>query len=291
LRHTRLGALPFPLVPALLATYIATNAMAGFERFDLLYGKDTEVCRAYKQALEKIDFVQPPFCDRPVNPSMEALEESCALREDVESCKNRQLVSLPGFEPLKRSYLTAEEIRDLYNRVLGFQRYSNQLQRTGDSESVRNIETQMKLGRQSAWRYDVAPDVDNDGKPEPVLFWRATQSCHQRTDVPPAYALPVILSGNLTLIDETKTAAVFGNGDRSLRQGEYFKYLNYAEGLGQAGSVGVFRYRQRFYIDAWTAGFAKGKKRNKEDLKVYLYQDGQRTHLCTLYWNTSEERR
>ena len=40
------------MVPALLATYIATNAMAGFERFDLLYGKDTEVCRAYKQALE-----------------------------------------------------------------------------------------------------------------------------------------------------------------------------------------------------------------------------------------------
>lgn len=276
------------LILFFLLSLSTASADAKHEKFRILKGKGVEVCEAYKRALEEIDFVRPPYCERPVNPSPEWLERECRLHSSVERCKNNIALHAPkGFPPEKRIYLTSGQIFSLYDRVSSFLYSSNQYdwEHTPRGKAGRRllsedgIKFEMRLDRLSAWRTDPLPDVDNDGTPDNVVFWRAG-GCSQDEVI--ATPRAVVVDEQLGSIDESKTWELFGKPGTTLSPGKPFEYIHTGE--ENPGSVEVFKYKDKFYIDAWETPHGNNETTTVWDLNVWLRETGRTHRSCGYQW-------
>jgi hypothetical protein len=93
----------------------------------------------------------------------------------------------------------------------------------------------------------------------------------------------------LRVVDEAKTLEIFGQPGSSLIPRTPFQYLRSSKAL--PGSVGILRYKDKFYIDNWEVTYINNKKKAKkdQDLNVWSRENKQTTLLCSYHWIEDKE--
>jgi hypothetical protein len=265
---------------------------AGAAEFTLLKGKGTEVCEAYVKRLN-----EPSF-----SPDYGPL---CGRSEDT---------SVLGFTKLTRVTLSYDELYAIGDLLLGF--YSNSDQdylkklsaeqlavcdqpgREKHCESVlaekHGEESQglrwhsqldtvaMRMGREFAWSYEPAVDIDNDGKPDPVLLLQRRCDGVLRQG---AYAY-VMTNDSYLRVDEARTRAVFGHPHRQWPEGlQKYKGFRYI-GLRN----GVFVYHDQSYFDTFLSSVGDFNDERRNDpaqpftLGVFHHRGGHTDQVCEIRW-------
>lgn len=241
-------------------------------QFRIARGAGLPVCKAYSQLLDRIPlYTATPFCDRP--------DYGPAL----------------GFEPLERMYLTVPEIERLFGQVHAFMDFGdpNYPDSIGLAESRDDagIKQFMSWHWISAWRYSAPIDIGNNGKPVNIVVWRGYGAADKGGacssygpagkpwDFPYMQQRAFILRDNVMSIDATQTRAIFGNkvsasmisrrADRSPPGGHPFRPL--------ADSIGVFRFRDKYYIDA---AEIPPSENAKAPVAVFLREHGLTREIC-----------
>ena len=250
--------------------------------FTLIQGKGSAVCEAYLKRLNTADYsATPPYCNIP---------------EDTQA---------PGFTPLHRLPLTAEEIAIIRPGVTAFDvawnkgskiydegvtmwqnRYGNtpDVQRHGAEDLIR--------GGWKIWRYDPPVDIDNDEERDNVLVWQAGQCGHPvqtqlfQTDGRKPTLGYILASGNDRL-DIPKTNEIFGHHPDG---GYEFRPIG--------PTIGIFKYQQLYYIDTFLFdgpvnqwGFLPYSHSESEQintLAVFLRQHGKTRRVCTYHMTETD---
>jgi hypothetical protein len=266
-------------------------------------GAGTPVCDAYVDRLNRSEFVNYPFCDRP---------ESGAAEE---------------FVRLERQLLSDDEIARLYDPVGSliatgdpqqFARAREERRRRGwgvrddGSAAKRDAGSNRKRLAEGVeplfYRFSPSVDIDNDGNPDDIISWKQTGvPCGQRSspvnggsEVPvrtPTYLLVLDPSGN---VDASKTREIFGHpaGDsvtyadadgreRTLSFSNKFRTVGY--------SYGTFVYRGATYFDTFygsTGDFASSRVDDPgitNVLAVMKREDQETMLVCEIRWNADVE--
>lgn len=260
--------------------------------FTLIQGKGSAVCEAYLKRLNTADYTTPPYCDIP------------------------EATSVPGFTPLKRVPLTAEEIAVIAPRITQFDMRGEQGSKEQDAvyrareiqrgatpvNTLRNVEDSLQHGMK-VWRYDPPVDIDNDGKPDNVVVWpdlgcgHAEHNVNYETDGRKPIRAYVLATGNERL-DISKTKAIFGHPS-----GGYPIHLYDGspdpEFRPIGATIGIFKYEDLYYIDTYlnnypliTWGFLTGGSTNETDradtLAVFLRQHGKTRLVCEYHMTITE---
>ena len=250
--------------------------------FTLIQGKGSAVCEAYLKRLNTADYSPtPPYCNIP--------EET----------------QVPGFTPLHRVPLTAEEIAVFGQHILIFNATGLQGTKEGISKNMamwnmtpesylRNVEDLLQRGART-WRYEPPVDIDNDGTPDNVVVQpdfgcgHAEQNVNYETDGRKPIRAYILANGN-DLLDIPKTRAIFGHPSG----GYPFRLYNGSPDpeFRQIGAtIGIFKYEDLYYIDSYlynhplnTWGFLTGGSPYKPDrantLAVFLRQHGRTQRVC-----------
>jgi hypothetical protein len=260
-----------------------------WEHFSLIKGHGVSVCDAYLQLLNRAQFDVTPFCGRP-DPDSGA-----------------------GFTHLARQVWGADQILAMYTNVYEFMLYDNQFhidrwfapdpsnpnKRSMTTSPVNrgDVAVEMRLNRIRVWSYEEPIDIENDGTPLKVLVWQGDAAvglsggagrCGADYGDDPWTVSYVnqqafILNSDEKTIDERRTRAIFGAPEESsparltrrpltipLRGANPFEPL--------AGSIGIFEYRGRYYIDVENR--PKTKDGALRPLEVYLREHNHIAKVC-----------
>jgi hypothetical protein len=249
--------------------------------FTLIQGKGSAVCEAYLTRLNSTDYTTPPYCDIP------------------------EATSVPGFSPLRRVPLTAEEIALIRPGVTAFDVAWNKgskvydegvamwQSRYGNSPDVRRHGAEELIqGGWKIWRYDPPVDIDNDGETDNVLVWQAGQCGHPiqtqlfQTDGRKPTLGYILASGNDRL-DIPRTNEIFGHHPVG---GNEFRPIG--------PTIGIFKYQQLYYIDTFLFdgpvnqwGFLPYSYSESEEintLAVFLRQHGKTRRVCTYHMTETD---
>lgn len=267
--------------------------------FTLTAGAGTPVCEAYVERLNRSEFVNYPFCDRP------------------EGSEPR------GFSDLDRVPLSGAEVERLFDSVTGLLRFgdANYLQRLRESQQQRGLgvsasdgphfarenEAAVRRGGQPLfYRFEPMIDIDNDGDDDDVVSWKQTGlTCGQtfspvnggREEAIRAGTHLVVLDaqGNL---DVAKTKAIFGHpaGDSVTyvdAQGRE-RTLSFADRFRTLGDwYGAFVYLGVTYFDTFygsTGDFANSRVDAPgitDSLAVMKHENQTTMLVCEIHWNSS----
>lgn len=260
-----------------------------YYKFNLVKGSSVPVCEAYLERLNTTVYAKPPFCGRP------------------------EATSVPGFTPLNRKPLTAEEAHTLLPRLSKFMQlriqgskedddaYEAMLKSNGVGPSIDSLETVKKFLRDGeivAWRYDPLVDIDNDGSPDNVLVWQGyglnapLGVCGQTIDnknfstdgSQPQVAF--VLEDSQERIDEKRTMELFGHpsGGYPLPAGAKSKQFR---PMGK--TLGIFKYKDIYYFDTFLE-FSELERKPKGSplLDVFLRKNGMTRRVCEYRMNKAK---
>ena len=236
--------------------------------FDILRGAKLPVCRAYLSALRKVasddkEFGSRPWCGGDFNPSVE------------------------GFPLLRRNYVTdVDEAFALKSRISGFLRGIDQLYAENhlaikDRESERYwTEFSMKHDQLALWRYEPPLDIDNDGEPDDVLWYRDNRCDTTR----PISIVLLVMNSKTLMVNEDKTRRLFAE-HRPLPAGlTSFVPL-------RVGPMGLFQYSGTNYFYSWgtdlagsTDDWLTNQKNTPMTSRVYVRKNNQATEVCEVRW-------
>lgn len=257
--------------------------------FELTKGKGTPVCDAYLKRLNTADYTTPPYCNRP--------EET----------------KVPGFTPLRRVPLTAEEIAVIQPRISNF-RITGQQGSKEDDAAGRARQIQLGItpldplraaekllqGGQKIWRYDPTVDIDNDGVPDNIVVWEAVQcghaeqTSHYETDGRKPTLAYILAAGNDRL-DISKTKAIFGHPSGGYRRPDgttapWFRPIG--------PTIGIFKYADFYYFDSflYDGDLAEWGRIDRGDyhpklannLGVFFRQHGKTQQVCEYHMTEVE---
>jgi hypothetical protein len=247
--------------------------------FRLVKGRGVPVCEGYLDLLNRTDFLAMPFCGRP----------------DGDPAH--------GFQMPERHYLTAGEIWPLFDRVYRFTHFGDQgydkkffhpnmnPEKSFWSENVEdetNIKEMVQGRELVVWTYSVGLDLDNNGTSDRVLLWLGYGAgdssgvcgalyASKPWDFPYLPQRAFVLTADGKRIDEARTRAIFG-ATGTVASGK----------VGIAGkpalhvladSVGIFRYRGRYYIDTERTPKLKN---GPSPIDVYSREGGHTKQQCSL---------
>lgn len=265
---------------------------ASAQEFTLVKGRGTEVCEAYAKRLN----------------------ESEGSRQTGSFCGRPEDTSVPGFTKLGRVKLSYDELYDIGDLLLGFSSNSDQdyLQklyaaqlavcdqpgrekycehilahkRAAESLGLRwhsQLDTSaMRWGKEFAWRYEPAIDIDNDSKPDPVLLFQ--RRC-DGVQLGGTYAY-VMADDSYRRIDEARTRTIFGHPHQQWPDGlENYQAFRYIELRN-----GVFSYLGQFYFDTYYwRGDLDNERRDdptiSRTLGVFRHHEGRTERVCEILWN------
>jgi hypothetical protein len=257
--------------------------------FRLTQGHGVPVCEAYLQRLNQTLFKVPPYCGRP------------------------ESTLVPGFEPLHRQWMSVSQFTHLYIPVTVFlEDLPNDLpsiHRKGpDGTDIFGPPAGGGFPTPympSTWIYDPPVDIENNGAPDNVAIWDE----YDRLDVfPPCFRdmdfgvsttgshsseEGIILKPDMSGINTTKTAAVFGHPDG----GFLFPTGPHAEGPVRlyhafrpiGTEVGIFEYRGVNYFDTFFStlidqGDFRDRRKNdqvlRDTLGVFLRRANHTHQVC-----------
>lgn len=249
--------------------------------FTLIQGEGSAVCEAYLIRLNTADYTTPPYCGIP------------------------EATSVPGFSPLHRVPLTAEEIAVIRPGVTAFDVAWNKgskiydegvamwQSRYGNTPDVRRHGAEDLIqGGWKIWRYDPPVDIDNDGETDNVLVWQAgqcghpVQTSHYETDGRRPTLGYILAAGN-DRVDILKTRAIFG---RYPDGGNEFRPIG--------PTIGIFKYQQLYYIDTFLFngplndwGFlthSSYKPEQANTLAVFLRRYGKTERMCEYHMTETD---
>jgi hypothetical protein len=234
-------------------------------QFEIIGGQDSAVCRAYEQALRTMakndpHFAQRPTCDGIVNPSVD------------------------GFPSLKRIFITnPNDAFALYYQIESFlatqDQYGYLWKRALEAKEANRklIEEQLKFNKLQMWTYSPPLDIDNDGKPDTLLWFRAGHCSSPR----PVRSIVLIVDPNSFKIDKKKSQRLFGDSrPYPIKTDRFIQLRN--------GSVGVFRFADKNYIYAWGNDKAWSSERKLEDtVRVTMWHGRRESTECEVRWNGS----
>lgn len=290
-RPRRLPKGPLPLI--LLATVgvfaIAAPAAetgVGGDRgpkFTPIQGRELPVCKAYLELLNRSEYPANPFCGRPES-------------------------GLPGFEPLERRYLNADQVFPLFRYVWEFMRFDDQFHIgkysyynsqdpsksyfSADPESKNGVVDDLKKGLTVAWTYHSYVDIANDGHPLPVLLWQG----YGATPGPAACVgidtyvnqRAFVLSTDGKTIDERRTRVIFGSskeateGPHARKPGDQsYLPVNATPFEPLADSIGIFEYQGKFYTQTENRPATEHAK--LPPVEVYMHQAGKNKRMCRFH--------
>lgn len=262
----------------------ADDASQGLEMYRAVYhfratrGKSVPVCAAFLKRLNSAAFDAPPECGIP------------------------DATTVPGFSKLNRVFLSTDEVTALYSHIWGFTSRQDQfyeLDKVGKETASLALEG---VGRSlSAWRYDPALSINNDGKPTNVLVWQGSGAfgsvehgiCGQVVlqagsmgPVQPAQVAFVLVKDNKQ-IDESQTRALFGRKNRNatvIANGQPIETMEFAP-LGYY--LGFFKYGDVYYMHTFydsTHGDLEQRRYNEPSmnkaLAVFRRTNGHTEQLC-----------
>lgn len=233
-------------VSCLLAFWFLLIHVAYAGDFKLVIGERIEVCEACKRNLERM--TTHPACER---------DYSGQLGLGAPEWKPFDVAGhLGAMEQVLRFLATGSESAvDRYG--LGEDQFE---------DTVKRIST-----REEPWAYWAQIDINNDGKPEPVLKLHSSL-CNLRNDgsFGRAYSAPiVVLQENLSGIDRGLTELVIQNPHRDGGVPGETNYQLY----------GVFSYKGETYFDRWN-DTGSGDENERSTLSIYESKGNQTRKLC-----------
>lgn len=254
---------------------LASNADENAARlqFELIRGHGIRVCDAYLRGLQSVNFIEPPYCDRP------------------------QLPVALGFESLSREPLTARQLQELFPAVEG-------LLENNDPKHFFSIESQRKLPvdiaslvstaqlmQDARIKRGVAPmyyrvkpdgDLDDDSRIDRLLVWRGNgMACGPDEEGRPRYVPTriVVLDGKEQL-DVLATRRLFTA--YAFRPAPVAEYDDSRPALRTrkfpafATAMGVVRIAGKTYIDAFETA--------NNTLTLFDLGHAQLTAVCDVRW-------
>lgn len=244
--------------------------------FKLTKGKGVKVCEAYLTRLNRSAYEYFPTCDRPENDQ------------------------IAGFERLNRVFLKPEEIQPFWASAMF-------LLSRGDPNAWRQVEqANKKLGLPQqygdrdielraiqgdsylkVYRYDPPVDIDNDGKPDPVVVWRYGP-CALTVDSRVRFweQVPLVLNLDGTAPDATLTRRNFAHPVDGYRPpsgvlNDKFRAIG--------PNMSFFRFEEKYYFDAFFDVWGDFQNQRRKDpeiinrLGVFLNDRGNTRQVCE-YW-------
>lgn len=276
-----LAVLASAVATFLVGTTAGASPPTDSYHFTLTKGAGTPVCDAYLKRLNTADYKTPPYCDIP------------------------EATSVPGFTPLHRVPLTAEQIAVIQPHIAIFGTNGQQ----GSKEGVAKLNAQMGATPDDRlhfvewmlqygtkfWRYDPPVDIDNNGDPDNVLIVHEgrcgipEQTSHYEKDGRTATLAYILAPGN-DLLDIPKTKAIFGHpsGGYPLR---LFNGSPDPRFRPIGPTIGIFQYQDIYYIDTflfdnplqfWGMISDPGlyNPKQADTLAVFLRQHGRTRRVC-----------
>lgn len=280
--------LAFSLLPA-ISFSVEPSVQSGDVQFSMITGQGVPVCEAYLDLLNRSPLERSPFCGRPES-------------------------GLPGFAPLERRFLNADQISPLFTYVWEFMAFDNQLHveryfyrnaedpaksRWSSSPVTKNnITEDLNGGLMFVWTYDSDIDIANDGHPLRVLLWQGYGATRWPAACGRANLYPwtnsyvkqraFVLNSDGSMIDEQRTRAIFGSpkeateGPHAGKSGEQSDLpVNATPFEPLADSIGIFGYQGKFYIQ--TENRPATKNAELPPVDVFLHQSGKTTLMCKFH--------
>lgn len=171
--------------------------------FTLKKGTGVPVCKADLDRMNNATYTVPHYCGRP------------------------EQTTVPGFTPLHRVPLSAQEVYALYERVNSFMGLGVQDSKRQDEANAAErkklglpplpptwpvdvVRKFLQRGYTKVWRFDPPVDIDNDGVPDNLVVW-------QGAPVSPIHGVCGFATsvGNQLFHDQPQLAIVAGPGQRS----------------------------------------------------------------------------
>jgi len=278
----------------LLSAAHAGEKAGGQKPFELVKGQDVDVCRAYLDRLNRTEFQTIPFCGRPENAQVD------------------------GFATLNRVPLTPEQLHQVYEHLIGFAEQGDQhyfdnyrtrqlafCEKPAYEKLCAQIKEQkskaeaqgyrwgeplslstLRLGQTQAWRYNAEVDIDNDGRPDPILLYRERRCGGESSKGGPELAatFAFIMDEKYQVVDERRTREIFGhpNPHWPLVDNKRFRYIG--------SQMGVFSYRGHYYFDTFFISWSdfNDARVNDEDLLqtlgVFRRTSGKTEQICEYHW-------
>jgi len=250
-------------------------ALPVFASFKLTKGRGVTVCEAYVERLNRTWYETYPWCDRTENDAV------------------------PGFRKLQRVPLTPAEMRPFWAPVSFFllvqdpdrwkvidesHRKLNLPRPYGPEQQLNTIRGESSL---QVYRFEPPMDIDNDGKSDPVVMWRAGQCGYIDGALPRSWLqVPIVLNATGDGPDVEKTRTLVGHpvdGYRvpSGKLSERFRLIS--------GRMAVFSFEGIHYIDGFFdewGDFANQRRSDPEisnTLGVFVAQGGKTRQVCELH--------
>jgi len=198
-------------------------------RYELVKGKGVEVCEAYATNLNSFQLHEPMLCDRLVNPRFKELRK-------------------PKWEPLN------------FDKNLGLIVTVDKLLRPNYFAKPETMVPSLRGNvEQDNYKYQLTIiDIDNDGKPEPVL--RFVESCWPGSPRLGGAALVVLQQGKNDV--DLKKSQLLAEGNLE----------NYDNGIRD-----VFLHKGKTYFDIWFFRVV-----NRGQLHVMLTEGAETREICKL---------
>jgi hypothetical protein len=233
-------------VTFLLVFWMVMVSLATAGEYQLVIGEGVDVCEACKRNLERMTV--RPACERDYSGQL-----------GLGSPEWKPFDVLGHFGAMERvlTYLAtgSEFAEDRY--IMGEDQFE---------DTVRRISA-----KEEPWAYVAQVDINNDGKPEPVLKLHSAL-CNLRYDgsIGRAYSAPiVVLKENLTGIDRAMTDLVMQNPFRAGSSPGETNYQLY----------GVFSYKGETYFDRWNDTGSEDEH-ERSTLSIYESTGGKTRRLC-----------
>jgi hypothetical protein len=244
--------------------------------FKLTKGRELPVCEAYLQRLNVTVYERPPYCDRPENDEV------------------------PGFILLNRVSLDPIALNVLFPSIYNFW-FPRPAVEPDDFRALRSgsVDVSKDAGAaMSAWRYDPPVDLNNNGMPDNVLVWRgygvsnAAAPCGASAGYQAwgyrQRQVPLIMNADNKSVAADKTAALLDSRVPLTALQKRSRSSTGARSRFKAigRSVGIFRYRDLYYLDAFSEPSANyigehlKNPRVANTLSVFLRRGEQTTKVC-----------
>jgi hypothetical protein len=246
-------------------------------------GREQPLCVAYAENLNRVDWRNEPFCGRPIASSSK------------------------DFARFKTESLSAVEREKLEPQVIGLMEYGDAgvyfskhsaklrgLQRDARRHAQQDAEA-MKSGALSqlpaptAYRYEPAVDIDNDGVADDVTFWRETgYQCGDYfpvdSPVPTRAPLDAFVLGTDGSIDVRRSRAWFYPTapllpDVLAKEGGPVAAFGWRS---SSRSIGILNFRGRTYIDNSSPG--RSMKPRSGVIEVYEVKGESAQLRCEITW-------
>jgi hypothetical protein len=252
---------------------------------------DNAVCKAFAKVVEQMQPDQAPACNRIEPPTR------------------------PGFSPLHRAFLASGDTYVLSEQLVGFAEHSSsQYFETKRAETDKwcadpthaiackpiLAEKQRVLAEggkwfepytkdsmlgATAWRYEPALDIDNDGLPDPVLLLTKNRcgAENYKGAIEGSATYAYIMDRDYKLVDDARTRRVFGHPIPQWPKGlesDRFRYV------GNTLGIFVFEDKTYFYSLLDSAADFAGKQVGDASLAktigVFLNERGNTRSVCEL---------